>query len=132
MPIQIKIPAAGFIGRDGTALLVCEDVRNAEDVAEAILREIRRVREDKHDRLEFYDDGIYLDGERLEIRGYAERVLRQFELVDTVSEKDLAEKVWGDSFTQSITIFRTIVRLKQKTSLEITRHDGLFTITRPR
>ena len=102
---------------------------------EAIKKQIELLQDaldEREQRLEFFEDGIYLDGKRLEIKGLAERFLREFEGVDEVSEATLAYHVWADSGKSREAIYDTCSRVRKATGIWIERDGAVYRIDRPK
>lgn len=102
---------------------------------EAIKKQIEILQDaldEREQRLEFFEDGIYLDGKRLEIKGLAERFLREFEGVDEVSEATLAYHVWADSGKSREAIYDTCNRVRKATGIWIERDGAVYRIDRPK
>lgn len=114
------------------------DMRNGRlifDSPEAIKKQIEILQgalDEREQRLEFYEDGIYLDGKRLEIKGLAERFLREFEGADEVSETTLAYHVWSDSTKSREAIYEACKRLRNATGIWIERDGSIYRIDRPK
>lgn len=128
-PIEIPLPIKLFQAIDGKFSLCFDDVKQAEAFADYIKAQCSATRTQ---RLEFFDDGIYLDGKRLEIKGLAERFLREFEYTDEVSETTLAYNVWGDSTVKTDTIYAVCKRVRAFTDIWIERDGSVYRIFRPK
>ena len=128
-PIEIPLPIKLFQAIDGKFSLCFDDVKQAEAFADYIKAQCSATRTQ---RLEFFDDGIYLDGKRLEIKGLAERFLREFEYTDEVSETTLAYNVWGDSTVKSDAIYAVCKRVRAFTDIWIERDGSVYRIFRPK
>lgn len=128
-PIEIPLPIKLFQAIDGKFSLCFDDVKQAEAFADYIKAQCSATRTQ---RLEFFDDGIYLDGKRLEIKGLMERFLREFEYTDEVSETTLAYNVWGDSTVSSRAIYLTADRIRRATNIWIERDGVIYRIDRPK
>lgn len=122
MKLEVKLTARKIDLQEG--LLVF-------DSPEALKRQIALLQDalnDREQRLEFFDDGIYFDGERLPLTTKHEAILRCFECMDKVSAIDLIYKVWGNGMTLQSTVASTINHLNKKiqdTGIFIER-DGEF------
>ena len=114
------------------------DMRNGRlifDSPEAMKKQIEILQDalnEREQRLEFFDDGIYLDGKRLDIKGLSERFLREFEGVDEVSETTLAYHVWADSAKSREAIYEACKRLRNATGIWIERDGTTYRIDRPK
>ena len=128
--IRIRV-ACDIHYSNGEAVLEFDDVKEAETFVENIQKQIQIARGTKRRRLEYYHDGIYLDGRRLEIKGLAERFLREFETTDEVSEATLAYNVWADSTKSREAIYNTCSRVRKATGIWIERDGAVYRILRP-
>lgn len=86
---------------------------------EALRKQIQLLQDalnDRAERMEFFDDGIYIDGnpEPLKLRGKHEAILRCFEFLDKVPVLDLIYKVWGSSDVKENNVSVTISTLNRE------------------
>lgn len=84
---------------------------------EALKKQIELLQDalnERTQRLEFFDDGIYFDGERLPLRGRYEAILRCFEILDRVPAIDLIYKVWGNSDVKESNVRSTISQFNKE------------------
>jgi len=122
MKLEVKLTARKIDLQEG--LLVF-------DTPEALKQQITLLQDalnDREQRLEYFDDGIYFDGERLALTTKHESILRCFECMDKVPAIDLIYKVWGNGMTLQSTVASTINHLNKKiqdTGIFIER-DGEF------
>ena len=129
--IQIRVVCDIHYSKGETPVLEFDDVREAEKFVAYLQEQIQFARGSKRKRLEFFHDGIYLDGRRLEIKGLAERFLREFETSDEVSESTLAYNVWADSTKSREAIYNTCSRVRKATGIWIERDGAIYRILRP-
>ena len=84
---------------------------------EALKKQIELLQDalnERTQRLEFFDDGIYFDGKRLELRGRHEAILRCFEALDRIPAIDLIYKVWGNSDVKDSNVRNTISQFNRE------------------
>lgn len=106
--IQIPLIADVYFPRGETPVLEFQDVREAEQFLLYLQKRIDAKRARKKQRLEYYSDGIYFDGELLELRPKYILILRAFEFVDRLSRVDFILRVWNDPLTRDGTVRSTI------------------------
>ena len=128
MPIAVKVDAIIFNATPNGCHVIFETPQDVKRFIDTLQQAIKI----KNQRLEFFDDGIYLDGKRLDIKGLAERFLRQFESADIVSEYDLACNVWFDSLASRDAIYQVCDRIRRKTGIWIERDGVMYRIHRPK
>lgn len=86
---------------------------------EALKKQIELLQDalkERTQRLEFFDDGIYIDGspEPIKLRGKHEAILRCFEVLDKIPVIDLIYKVWGSSSVKENNVSVTISTLNRE------------------
>lgn len=129
--IQIPLTAGLHIEKGEKPLLEFQDRKELEMFISYLQTQVEIIQGKRKQRLEYYHDGIYLDGRRLEIKGLAERFLREFETSDEVSETTLAYHVWADSAKSREAIYNTCSRVRKATGIWIERDGAIYRILRP-
>lgn len=133
--LQIPLTADLHFPKGEAPVLEFQDVMEAEKFVTYLQKQIKILRGTKKRRLEYFSDGIYFDGELLEIRGRKFAILKAFEFVDRLSKIDLIEKVWGNPLTNEKTIENTIYQfnkvMMEKYNIFLSLYDGYYTIHRP-
>ncbi len=106
--IQIPLIADVYFPRGETPVLEFQDVREAEQFLLYLQKRIDAKRARKKQRLEYYSDGIYFDGELLDLRPKYILMLRAFEFVDRLPKVDFILRVWNDPLTRDGTVRSTV------------------------
>ena len=119
--IQIPLIADVYFPRGETPVLEFQDVREAEQFLLYLQKRIEAKRARKKQRLEYYSDGIYLDGELLDLRPKYILILRAFEFVDRLSKIDFILRVWNDPYVKENTI-KTLIFTFNRDLLD----DGIY------
>lgn len=132
--IQIPLIADVYFPRGETPVLEFQDVREAEQFLLYLQKRIDAKRARKKQRLEYYSDGIYFDGELLEIRSAKiTAILRAFEFVDFLPKIDLISRVWNGYVKEGcvrVTISRFNKMMVDK-GIFIETHGDYFKLHRP-
>ncbi len=125
--MEIPIPIEQIYIDRGKVFLVFADVHEAESFAQRLSDYCNA--KSKPRRVEFYDDGIYCDGEPLNVSGRNAQILRCFEFKDKVRVIDLIEKVWGSSIVSDTAVRMAISRFNQQyldSRLEIAKNGEFY------
>lgn len=112
--IEIPLIADVYFPKGETPVLEFEDIRQAEQFALYLQKHINRVKSKKKQRLEYFSDGIYFDGEYLKLSPKETAILRAFEFTNTLLRYDLIARVWNDPYTNKQNVFTAISRFNKK------------------
>ena len=112
--IQIPLIADVYFPRGETPVLEFQDVREAEQFILYLQKRIEAKRARKKQRLEYYSDGIYLDGELLDLRPKNAAILRAFEYTDFIPKIDLISRVWNNPYISNHCFYMAISRFNKK------------------
>lgn len=108
--IEIPLIADVYFPKGETPVLEFEDIRQAEQFALYLQKHIQRVKSKKKQRLEYFSDGIYFDGEYLELSPKLLAILRAFEFTDKLLKSDLIARVWNNPYKNNNSVKSVINR----------------------
>ena len=132
--IQIPLTADLHIEKGEKPLLEFQDRKELEIFISYLQKQVEIIQGKRKERLEYFSDGIYFDGEFLELRRKHFEILKAFEFVDKMSKTDLIYKVWNNSLIKESTIAVTISQFNSimlKYDIFISFSDGYYTIHIP-
>lgn len=132
--IQIPLRADLYFPKGEAPVLEFQDRKDLEHFISYLEKQVEILRGQKKQRLEYFSDGIYFDGELLDLRWKHYTILKAFEFVDKIPKIDLIEKVWGNSIISDSTVSVTICQFNAKMidkGIFISLSDGIYTIYRP-
>ncbi|MBQ3348760.1 MAG: hypothetical protein IJG38_00020 [Thermoguttaceae bacterium] len=133
--IQIPLIADVYFPRGETPVLEFQDVREAEQFLLYLQKRIDAKRARKKQRLEYYSDGIYFDGELLEIRSAKiTAILRAFEFTDFIPKIDLISRVWNNPDISNHCFYMAISRFNKKMvdkGIYLESHGDYIKLNRP-
>ncbi len=128
--MEIPIPIEQIYIDRGKVFLVFADVHEAESFAQRLSDYCNA--KSKPRRVEFFDDGIYCDGEPLNVSGRNAQILRCFQYKDKVRVIDLIEKVWGNSVVSDGLVRSTISQFNKRffsQGIEILKNGDCYNIS---
>ena len=132
--IQIPLTADLHFSKGEVPHLEFQDVKEAETFVAYVQAQIQFARGSKRKRLEFFGDGIYIDGERLDLQGRKLAILRTFENVDRIEKIDLIYRVWGNCNITDSCVSATISQLNRELKdkdIFVFYDNGCYYIHRP-
>ena len=132
--IQIPLTADLHFPKGETPFLEFQDRKELERFISYLQKQVETIQGKRKERLEYFSDGIYFDGEFLELRRKHFEILKAFEFVDKISKTDLIYKVWNNSLIKESTIAVTISQFNSimlKYDIFISLSDGYYTIHIP-
>ena len=124
--IEIPIPIETCVLDKGNMFLVFEDKNRARIFSEMIMDYIAKSGSSR--RLEVFEDGIYFDGEPIDVKGKSAAILRCFQFVNKVRCIDLIERVWGSSIASEASVAMAIHRVNERIEKFgfITKNEGFY------
>lgn len=132
--IQIPLTADLHLSKGEAPRLEFQDRKELENFIAYLQRQVEIIRGKRKRRLEFFSDGVYFDGELLDLRGRKFEILKAFEFVDRISKIDLIYRVWNNSLISNSTVDSTISQLNKELKdkdIFIDYENGVYYIHRP-
>lgn len=132
--IQIPLTADLHLSKGEAPRLEFQDRKELEHFIAYLQRQVEIIRGKRKRRLEFFSDGVYFDGELLDLRGRKFEILKAFEFVDRISKIDLICRVWNNSLISNSTVDSTISQLNKELKdkdIFIDYENGVYYIHRP-
>ena len=132
--IQIPLTADLHLSKGEAPILEFQDRKELENFIAYLQRQVEIIRGKRKQRLEYFSDGVYFDGEYLDLRPMFIAILRAFEFVDKLPKIELIIKVWGNSYVKDFTVRNTISELNREIKnkdIYIYSDNGYYVIHRP-
>jgi len=132
--IQIPLTADLHLSKGEAPRLEFQDRKELEHFIAYLQRQVEIIQGKRKRRLEYFSDGIYFDGEYLEIRRKHFEILKAFEFVDKISKTDLIYIVWNNSLIKDCTISATVSQLNKvlkNKDIFVYYENGFYYIHRP-